>query len=154
MNIITVFHAKRFKQLWNMEKIFFCRPDVFRREPFLRGFIMKLSAADAICRSETRNARLCAHGHVSHLEIPADFIDSLLHILSIRVAVHENAASAFPAEEVVHRSVQRLALDVPERHIDSSNGGHCYRPAAPVRSTIQVLPDVFALKRISSDETG
>jgi hypothetical protein len=96
---------------------------------------------------------LCAYGEISHLEIPADFIDGLLYILSIRVAVNQNTVPTLPAEKVVDGGVQRLAFDVPECHIDSGNRRHCYGPATPICAAIQVLPDVFGLKWIASDQT-
>lgn len=68
------------------------------------------------------------------------------------MAVNQHAISAFPAKQVVHGSVQRLALDVPEGHIDRGNGSHCYGAAAPVGSSIQVLPNVLGLEWIAADQ--
>src|SRR5262245_54849674 len=136
-----------------MKKIFFCGPAVFRRESFFGRLVVKLSAADAVRRGETGNAGLRAYGQVSHLEIPAYFIDGLLYIFSIRVAVNQNAVPTFTAEKVVDGGVQRFAFDVPECRIDSGNRGHCYGPATPICPAIQILPNVFRLKWIASDET-
>src|SRR5262249_12263899 len=41
----------------------------------------------------------------------------------------------------------------PECHIDGGNRRHCYRPATPICTAIEILPDVFGLKWIPSDQT-
>ena len=40
-----------------------------------------------------------------------------------------------------------------KRHIDGRDRRHGHRAATPVRSAIQVLPDIFRLKRVAPDET-
>src|SRR2546427_283552 len=119
-----------------MEKIFFRRPKVFGRESLFSGLIVKLSAPDAVGRSETGNAGLGADGEVSHVDIAADFIDGFLRISSVRMAVNHDAIPASPSQKVVHRSVQRFALDTPKGHIHSGDCRHGYGSAAPIRAPI------------------
>src|SRR5437763_10654102 len=68
------------------------------------------------------------------------------------MAINHLACSALATEQVVDRCLECFALDVPERHVYCCDGAHRHWPATPVRSPIQVLPDVFCLERIASDQ--
>jgi hypothetical protein len=70
------------------------------------------------------------------------------------VAVDEDGIAAASAEEVVDGGVESLALDVPEGHVDSGDGGHGDGTAAPVGSAIEVLPDVFGLEGVAVKDAG
>jgi hypothetical protein len=58
------------------------------------------------------------------------------------------------AEQVVDGGVERFALDVPQRDVYGGDGGHGDRATAPVRSAVEILPDVFDVEGVAADETG
>src|SRR6185503_1500363 len=64
----------------------------------------------------------------------------------------ENAVAGFSAQQVVDGRVESLAFDIPEGDIDGGNRGHGDGAATPIGSAIEVLPDVFRLEGIATDE--
>ena len=81
-----------------------------------------------------------------------DVVAGFFDVVAVRVAVDQDGIAAASAEQVVDRRVERLALDVPQRHVDRGDGGHGDGTAAPVRSAIEVLPDVFGLEGVAVDD--
>ena len=81
-----------------------------------------------------------------------DFLGSLFDVAPIGVSVDHHSGSALAAEQVVDGRFQRFALDVPESHVDGGDRRHRDGAATPVRAAVQILPNVFGLKRIASDK--
>ena len=59
-----------------------------------------------------------------------------------------------PAEEFVHRHIQRLALQIPQRQIERAHGVQPLAPWRIVVRTIHVLPDAGDLEGILPDEAA
>jgi hypothetical protein len=76
----------------------------------------------------------------------------LVDVLAIRVAIHEHAVARTSAEQLIERLIAHLAEDVPQRDVDRRNGRHRHGAAAPVRTTIEKLPDVLDAARVAADE--
>ena len=68
------------------------------------------------------------------------------------MGIDQNLVAALASEQVVDRNAERLALDVPQRHVDGRDGGHGHRPSTPVGAAVEIVPDVFRLKRIAPDQ--
>src|SRR5260370_27295637 len=68
--------------------------------------------------------------------------------------VHEHTFAAFPSKQVIKRRIESFTLDVPQRNVNSRNSRHGHRTPAPVRSAVQILPDVLYMKWVPPDETG
>jgi hypothetical protein len=64
----------------------------------------------------------------------------------------KSEAAALATQQVIERCVERLALDVPQRHVHGGDRAHGHRPFAPVRTAIKILPDVIGLKWIAADD--
>jgi hypothetical protein len=59
------------------------------------------------------------------------------------IGVEPHALARFPAEQLVNRELQRLPLDVPERHLDGADAREHDRPASlrPEAVVVHVAPD-------------
>src|SRR5438105_3342817 len=68
------------------------------------------------------------------------------------MAVNHRAGATLTAEQLIHRHLRELALDVPQRDIDRRDGGHRDGPAPPVGTAIEVLPDVLDVVRVAADK--
>src|SRR3546814_6394901 len=69
------------------------------RQVGVRGFIEQRAFADAVDLVQPRHAALCADGLVAHLLVAQDFIDGLLEVLAIGVAVDHHPGAAARSEE-------------------------------------------------------
>ena len=56
------------------------------------------------------------------------------------------------AEQLVHRHAQHLALDVPQRLVDTGDGAHQDRAAAVETGAIHGLPEVIDAARVLADQ--
>ena len=65
------------------------------------------------------------------------------------MAVDQHPVAAAPAEQLVERHAGHLALDVPQRGVDSGDRAHRHRPPPPVGPAIKVLPNVLDPRRIA-----
>src|SRR3954468_20957692 len=68
------------------------------------------------------------------------------------MAVNRHRVARRTAEQLVDGRAERLALDVPQRHVDRGNRRHRHRPAAPVGTLVEQLPDVLDAPRIAPHE--
>src|ERR1043166_3690780 len=66
----------------------------------------------------------------------------------MRVAIDRE--ERLSADELIHRHVRALALDVPQRHVESTQRVVEYRPVAPIGTRVSVLPEVFDVVRIAT----
>ena len=80
----------------------------------------------------------------------ADALRRGLRGLFGHVAVDRNLRSALPTEELVDGHSGALALDVPERHVDSAERVHEYGAVSPVRALKHCLPEVFDVVRVGT----
>jgi hypothetical protein len=55
---------------------------------------------------------------------------------------------------LIQRQVRLFGLDVPERGVDGRDRRHRHRAAPPIGAAVEVLPDVFDLRRVATDERG
>src|SRR4029453_14634578 len=70
------------------------------------------------------------------------------------VGVGEDFVPGGSAEQLVDGHVQGLALDVPQGQVDRSDGCHGDGAAAPVGTTVEVLPVVFDPVGVPSEQCG
>ena len=57
-----------------------------------------------------------------------------------------------PAQQLIHRHVERLARDIVQRHVDRSDRGGQHTTALVVSAAIQDLPDVLDPQRVHADQ--
>ena len=69
---------------------------------------------------------------------------------AVRVARHGGATLA--ADQLPHGDAEGLALDIPERHIDSRERAHEHGTAAPVGVAVVVVPERLDVHRVLADE--
>ena len=129
-------------------------PHRFGGKPRVGRLVMQVSAADAVGLVDTGNAALRADRLVAHIDVTADRIDRLLEVGPVGVAVDQHPVAAAPAEQLVERHAGHLALDVPQRGVDSGDRAHRYRPAPPVGAAVEVLPDILDPLRVLADQAG
>ena len=82
------------------------------------------------------------------LEVRAEFVEGG----PAGVAVDHDPVAGRTPEQLVHGKPGDLALDVPQRDVDRSDGGHRHRPAPPIGAPVEVLPGVLDPARIAADE--
>jgi hypothetical protein len=70
------------------------------------------------------------------------------------VAVDHHVLARGAAEQLVERQAGDLSLDVPQGHVDGSNGRHRYRPAPPIGTAIEILPDILDAMGVAADQAG
>src|SRR5580658_7285001 len=127
---------------------------MFRWQAALGGLVPTRPLGDAIGCREPRYAALHANGLVAQLLVPRNIFECVIDVTAGGVAIDKYAVAALAAKQVIDRSVESFALDVPQGHVDSGDRRHGYRAPAPIGSAIQILPDIFRLKWIASDDTG
>src|SRR3954447_11478431 len=86
--------------------------------------------------------------------MPGHVVQRVVDVLAEGVAVNQNAFAAFASEQVVHRRIERLALDVPEGNVYRGDRGHGNGPAPPIRPAIEVLPEVLGVEGIATHDAG
>ena len=79
-------------------------------------------------------------------------VDELLGRVPDQVPVDAHAVTGRAAEEVVHRDAEPLALEIPERDVDSRDGAHDHLAGRPERAAHHLAPPVLDLRRILADE--
>jgi hypothetical protein len=127
-------------------------PDGFERAMLLRRFVRLRSLGDAVSVIQPRDAALRADRGVSEIGLPGDGMDGVVERLAVRVRVDHDAIPRRPAEQLVDRHVERLAANIPERHVHGGNRRHRHRAAAPVGALVEVLPCVLDAPRVAADE--
>src|SRR5580692_132181 len=137
-----------------MQQIFLGGPDTLRRQASLGWLVVHLTLGDAVSRWQPGNPRLRSNSAVSQSHVFVHFIDSLLDVVSVRVAINHYSGAALSSKQVVDRSVESFALNVPQRDVDCTNRRHRHWPAPPVRAAIKILPNIFGLKRIAANQAG
>ena len=85
---------------------------------------------DAVDRLQRRHAGLHADRLVPLLLVRADRVEQLGQLLAGRVPVGHQPVAARAAEQLVDRHPGRLALDVPQRHVDRRDRRHRHRARA------------------------
>jgi hypothetical protein len=127
-------------------------PLCLERPSLLCRLVVEGAAAHAVRMWNARYAALRADRPVSHGDVLADRLDGLVDGAAVRVAIHHHALARGAAQELIHRRVQGLAADIPERGIDGADRRHRDGTASPVRALVEVLPRVLDLPRIATDE--
>ena len=127
-------------------------PSVLRREPWLCGFVVKFSAADAVSRLQSWHSGLHSNGVIPEADILGNRGERLVDVFAVGVPVDENGLARRAPEQLIHRHTQRLALNIPERGVDGADRRHRHRPAPPISARIEVLPRVFDAARVAADE--
>ena len=80
-------------------------------------------------------------------------LDSVLHGIAIPSAITPDAIPHLSAEHLVDGNTQRLALDIPQSHLDAANGRHLNRAASHILEVMKErLPMLLDLERILADK--
>ena len=66
--------------------------------------------------------------------------------------VDHDPGAALASKQVVDGNSERLAFDIPQRHINRRDCRHGDRTAPPVSSAIKVMPYILGLKRIPPNQ--
>ena len=128
------------------------RPHGLRGQLALGRFVRVLETGNAVGLLDAGHAALRAHRLVALRDVLADFGAALVDVLAVRVSVDERAFARAAAEQLVQRLIAHLAEDVPQRDVDRGDRRHRHRAAAPVRTAIEELPDVFDAARVAADQ--
>lgn len=83
---------------------------------------------------------------VTERNVLGHFVFCFFDVSPVGVSIDEDRGAAPATQKIVDRRIERFALDVPQRHVDRRNRRHGNRAAAPVCTTVEVLPDVLALE--------
>lgn len=126
----------------------------FLKAATLGRLVRLVALGDAVGRFETGYTALRADGQVSAIDLAGNGINGLLDVHTVSMCVDHHALAALAPEQVIDRSIQRLALNVPKRHVNRAYRRHGYWPAPPVRAAIEILPDIFRVSGIAPDEAG
>ena len=86
--------------------------------------------------------------------MPGHIFEGVIDVLAVGVGIRQHTLAALAAQQVVHRRIESLPLDVPQRKVHGPDRRHRYRSPPPIRSAIEILPDVFGLKRVAADDAG
>ena len=78
------------------------------------------------------------------------------HLGRVGVAIDAHAVADLAAEQVPHRRAERLALDVPQRHVDAGHGAAADRAEHAVAHDggLHLLPELLDMGRVLADEHG
>ncbi len=144
--------AQRFEELRNVREVSLGRPDVLARQVRVRGFVEHLVSGHPIGRREARNARLRANREISQFDVARDLVHGLVDVAAVRMTVNQDARAAPAPEQLIQRQVGRLCLEVPKRSVDRGDGRHRHRPAPPVRTAVEKLPDILDLVRVTPEQ--
>src|SRR3989454_10351005 len=153
MDVVAVAQAQRLEQFRGLKEILLRTPDILWAKAPYRRFIKHLVLGNAVSARQTRHTGLGSHSQITHLDKLADFVRGLRDVAAVSMAIHHDSSAALSAQEIVKRRVERLTFDVPECHIHGGNGAHGDRSFSPVGAAVEILPDIFGLKRVASNET-
>src|SRR4030095_5702818 len=142
--------SQALEQLGDRIKVQLGAPNVLRRQTFLRRFVIHLAAADTVGTWKPRHSALRAHCLVAQFKILRDRSDCLVDIVSVGVAVHQDGFPGRASEQLIDRSVERLASYVPQRGIHGANRRHRHRSTSPICALVEVLPRIFDATRIAT----
>ena len=142
------------EQFWRVAQVQRRVPGLFGRQAFFGRLIKTRALAHAIGLGQARHARLHAHRLVALLDVALHGFNRFAVVAAVGMAVHHHAVPALATQQLINGHTGALAQQVPQRHVDGGDGRHGHRPAAPVRTAVQVLPDVFDLPGIAPQQAG
>jgi len=142
------------KKLRRMAQIQLGGPAILMRQSALRRLILARHFGNPIGGIQAWNAALHADRLEARLLLPRHVFEGAVDILAAGVGVDQHAVAALAAQQVIDRRIERLALDVPQCHVDGRNRRHLHRSAPPVAAAIKILPDVLGLKGIAANNAG
>ena len=140
MRLKTVLLPELVEQDRYMIQVFFRRPGILRRRTRIRRLVEQPVFPHAVGGGEARDPGLRAHGLVTHVDIPAYFINGLPNIFPIGMTVNHDPVAAAAAEQLVKRHLRQFCLDIPQRRIHRADSRHGHRPAPPVTPAVKKLP--------------
>ncbi len=85
---------------------------------------------------------------VTLFHVFADVFGHLLRIASVGVSIHRYRVASLSAQQIIYRHAGPLALDVPERHVERTNGIVQDSAVAPVVAHVARLPEILDTRRI------
>ena len=127
-------------------------PHRFRRQAAFRRLVGRRPLGDPVGVIETGDAALRADRQVAERLMLRHRREGVVERLAVGVRVDQDAVARRAAEELIHRHVQRLALDVPQRHVHGRDRRHRHRTAPPVGAFVEVLPGIFDASRVAPDQ--
>ena len=89
---------------------------------------------------------------VTTLHVFRHAVGSLFLGIAARVYVDRRGFACSATQQVVDRHVRHLALDVPQRLVNSRQRIVQYRTVAPVGGDVCTLPDVFDICHVASHQ--
>ena len=142
------------KQLRGKIKILLRRPQLlFRPQALGRRLIgLPFAFCHPVGGLHPRNAALHADGLKAHLLVASVVIQHFVNGVARGVAVNHHPVTGCPAQQLIQRHPRRLRFNIPQGHIDGGDSRHGHRPAAPVGSLVEELPDIFDTLRIAADK--
>ena len=127
-------------------------PEVFPGQSRFGGLVGGAAVGNAVGMVDTRDAGLDPHRPETGCGRLVDPVDGFFRVTARDVGVHHDPVPALSPDQVVDRRAQDLSLDVPEGGIDGRNGGHVHSAAFPVGAFVEIMPDVFDVRRVPADQ--
>ena len=119
----------------------------------------RMSAMRPTARSSARAVQHAQFFGAVHLEgVDAGFAqladggDDITRTVAADPAVHLHLVAHPPAQQVVDRHAEGLALDVPQGLVDAGDGAHQDRAAAIKAAAVHGLPQVVDAARVLADQ--
>jgi hypothetical protein len=66
--------------------------------------------------------------------------------------VHHDPVTTSATEQLIQRHASRFGFDVPQRGVHGGNCRHSDRASAPIGTAVKVLPDIFDLRCIATNQ--
>src|ERR1035441_3143607 len=140
------------EQTRHVAQVELSRPLILFRKAALGWLVVARCFRNAVGAGEPGNAALHADSLVAKFFFAGYIFKREVDIVAGGVRIYQHSVAAFASKQVVNRSVESFAFDIPESHVDGTNSGHGRRSAPPICTAIKILPDVFRLKRIAPDD--
>ena len=84
--------------------------------------------------------------------MPRHILERVLQVLAIGMRIHQHALATLAAQQVIYRRFERLAFNVPQCYVHCGNRSHRHRTPTPIRAAVQILPDIFCLEWVATDQ--
>src|ERR1700677_1224989 len=150
--VSSQFKAQLLEQAWDKVQVALGRAQALAGQTSRCGLVRLAGLWNAVSAGHARDAALCTYGEIALLHVAADRIKGFLDVAAIGVRIDQHTFTALSSEQVVNRSVERLALDVPQGYVYCSDGAHRHGSSPPVRAAIEILPYVFDVEWVASDQ--
>ena len=97
-------------------------------------------------------AQLAADHRPALIDIALDIVDQCLVILTAGMRITRHRRTTSTAQQIIDRHAGLLALDIPQRHIDTAQGRVEDGPCTPITAGKKRLPNIFDAADLAADQ--